>query len=68
MINFNELKDVIIEDLAQYLDRDKSDITKVLVDDDVEYMIDKMLDELSSVESYISSDIENRIIDAEKDK
>jgi len=68
MINFNELKDVIVEDLAHYLDRDKPDIAKVLVDDDVEYMIDKMLDELSSVESYISSDIENRIIDAEKDK
>ena len=66
MINFNELKDVIIEDLANYLDRDMSDIAKVLVDDDVEYMIDKMLDELSSVESYMSSDIENRIIDAEK--
>ena len=68
MINFNELKDVIIEDLAHYLDRDKEDIVKVLVDDDIEYMIDKMLDELSNVESHISNEIENRIIDAEKDK
>ena len=68
MINFNELKDVIVEDLAHYLDRDKEDIAKALVDDDVEYAIGKMLDELSSVEAFISSDIENRIIDAEKDK